>query len=168
MWYKYLVIIILFYFFALLQSSFFAHFTFFGSFPNLVFIFLFLLIFFGGKKMGADSIIYTVIAGLILDVFSASIFGVSVILLIALGFVVKKIQSSLNEKEDKYPFLYFLPLFLVCFLAYELLLALYLHSLVLNWTFAAGLVYNSACAGIGYFILKRLNVQKISGKKFRI
>lgn len=166
MWYKYPAVIIMFYLLALLQASFFAHFAFFGAFPNLVFIFLFLLIFFGGKKMKTSSIIYAIFAGIILDIFSGAILGFSAVLLIALGFASKKIQTSLNEKEDSYPFSYFLPLFLICLLAYEILLAAYLKDLDFGFTFWAGLAYNALWAAVGYYIYRKLNVQKIQSKKF--
>ena len=48
-WQKTLVVIILFYIFALLQSSFFVHFSLLGAVPNLVFAFFALLVFFEKK-----------------------------------------------------------------------------------------------------------------------
>jgi len=51
MWIKPLVAVILFYFSAILQNSFFAHFIFLGASLNLIFIFFFLFVFF--EKQGA-------------------------------------------------------------------------------------------------------------------
>jgi len=162
MWKKILVIIILFYFFALLQSSFFTHFNLFGIVPNLVFIFFSLLVFFQQKNKTHQLIFLAIIAGFVLDIFSYTYLGPSIVSLIVTGFLLKKIQSLLKNREDSRPFIYFLPLFLVCFTVYEVLFAVYLrfldpsHILLsFNFKFLVEAVYNLVFASIGFWIMKK-------------
>ena len=157
-----IITIFLFYLFALLQSSFFVHFNFFGSVLNLVFIFLFLIVFFSPKKIDYTIIIYAIIAGLFLDIFSYAYLGLSAVLLVIIAYLSKKIQASLKEKQDKYPFVYFLPLFLAWFLIYELLLMIYFrfadpsHALIIfNFGFLLGIIYNLLAASLGFYIFKK-------------
>jgi len=157
-----LVIILLFYFLALLQNSFFTHFNLLGSVPNLVFILFFLLVFFEKKKKNYLIIPLAIVAGLFLDIFSYTYIGPSIVLLIIIGIVLKKIQSLLKNREDNYPFVYFLPLFLICFAVYEALLMISLHFFDLSHTlinfdlrFAAGIVYSLFFAIIGFWIFKK-------------
>lgn len=150
-----LITIILFYFFAILQSSFFIHFNFSGAVPNLVFIFFFLIVYFSSQKIDYKIFVYATVAGLFLDIFSYTYFAVHVVLLIIIGLGAKKIQASFKEKKDKYPFIYFLPLFLLCLLAYELLLGLYSGF---NFEFLGEIVYNLFVASIGFFIFKKFKI----------
>src|SRR3989344_9256457 len=121
MWQKILVIILLFYIFILLQNSFFVHFNLFGATPNLVFIFFFSLAFFNRKDKNYQIIYLASIAGILLDISSYTYLGPSIISLIIIGFLLKKIQLLLKERKDNYPFAYFLPLFLVFFVIYQIL-----------------------------------------------
>ncbi len=167
-WLKYIFIFFLFYLFAMLQSSFFAHFSLFGAVPNFIFIFFFLIVFFTPKKMNYIILFYAIIAGLFLDIFSYTYFGASVVLLIIIGYLTKKMQASLKEKKDKYPFIYFLPIFLICLIIYELMLMLYFrfldssHTLMsIDWKFLAGIIYNLIVASLGFLIFKKINGKKI-------
>lgn len=122
MWLKILITTFLLYFFAVLRDSFFAHFNIFGIAPNFVFILFFVFIFFSGRgkpRFNWEDIYVAVIAGLFLDIFSYSYFGVSTILLLAIAVLVKKILHSLREKTDRYPASYFIPLFLIFNIAYD-------------------------------------------------
>ena len=163
MWFKYLIIILLLYFFALLQNSFFAHFNLFGAVPNLVFVFFFLLVFFEKPDKNLRVIFYAIIAGLFLDVFSCAYLGASIILLIIIGFLIKKIQSLLKEKKDKHPFVYFLSLFLISLAIYDLLMqaCLYFLSLpYLNMSFGiyffGRMVYSLLFAIAGFHVYKKI------------
>jgi rod shape-determining protein MreD len=166
---KYLIIIILFYFFALLQNTFFLHFSLLGAVPNLVFILFFLTVFFSPKKISYIFFLYAVFAGLLADNFLYTHFGLSVILFIIIGYFAKKMQTALKEKEDKYPFVYFILLFLIWLLIYDLLAMFYLRfidssRILPNFGagFWAGLVYNSFVAFIGFYIFKK--ARPIHGK----
>jgi len=153
--------IILFYFFALLQNSFFVYFSFFGTAPNLVFILFFLLVFFSKKNSYYKTLFVAVLAGLFLDVFSVSQIGISIILLIIIGFSIVKIQSLLKEKEENYPFTYFLALFSVSFIIYYLLEKICIYFLSpgvatigLSLKFLAEMAYSLFFAVLGFFVYK--------------
>lgn len=163
MWAKYLIIVILFYFFAVLQNSFFVHLNLLGTTPNFVFIFFLLLVFFsarGGPAFGWEEIFYAITAGLFLDVFSSAHLGASVVMLIIIGFLTKKICLLLSEKNDKYPFAYFLSLFFISFIIYNLFFGLYFFWVFgkdfvdINWRLAAGLIYNLLSASVIFWVYK--------------
>ncbi len=156
---KILGAICLFYVFALLQNSFLNHFAFFGATPNLVFILFFLLIFFvpRGRNFLDDYqlVLWAVIAGFFLDVFFYSYMGLSIVLLLVIGISVKKTQSLLKNRENKFPFVYFLPLFVVFFLIYKIL-----FTMSFDLRIIAEVIYNMIFATIGFFIFRKY-VQEI-------
>lgn len=161
MWQKTLVIIFLFYFFALLQNSFFTHFNLFGVIPNLVFIIFFLLVFFERKDNNYQIIFLAITAGIFLDIFSFTYIGPSIISLIIIGILLKNAQSLLKNKRDIYPFIYFLPLFIIFLLIYNLLSDLYLYFLDPNkiiMAFSAetvfSVIYSSFIASLLFYIYK--------------
>ena len=175
MWWKTLIIILLFYFFAILQNSFFAHFSLFGAVPNLIFILFFLIIFFQKNISYYWVIFYSVVSGLFLDIFSYTYFGVSVIILLAIGFLIKKIQLLLKEKKDEYPLNYFLSLFFGAFISYNLLLLIYLlffdptHAVInFGWVFFDGIVYNLFFAVIGFYICKKFIKLDINSRQAKL
>lgn len=126
MWQKFLIATILFYIFAILQNSFIAHFSFLGAMPNLLFVLFFLLIFFEGKNK-TYAVFVSILAGLFLDIFSYNYLGPSIILLLVINFLLKKTKLMLRNTEEKYPFVYFLPLFVIYLLIYDLFVALYVY-----------------------------------------
>jgi rod shape-determining protein MreD len=162
MWQKILFIILLFYIFALLQGSFFTHFNLFGAAPNLVFILFFLLVFFIKKDRSYQIIYLAAIAGVLLDISSYTYLGPSIIILMAAGFLLKKTQSLLKNRQDNYPFAYFLPLFVLFFTVYEVSLIVYLrffdpsHALIsFDLKFIIGVIYNSIVASVLFLIYKK-------------
>jgi len=130
MWKKPLAITIIFYLFALLQSSFLVHFSLFGSTLNLVFTLFFLLVFFENKENIYSVIFVSALAGFFLDIFSYANFGPSIVLMIIIGSLLKRTQIALKNTKNNYPYAYFLPLFIVSFLAYNFFINLYLNFLV--------------------------------------
>lgn len=162
MWQKYLVITILFYLFTIFQNSFFAHFKFLGSVPNLVFILFFLLIFFD-KNINYEVVLFAGIAGILLDISSFAYLGPSIVLLLITGFLFKKTQLLLKNMEDSFPLIYFLPLFLFHFILYNILMMIYLrfwdtsHTLIsFDLKFIAGIAYNLFFALLGFWIFKKI------------
>ena len=163
MWQKILAIIILFCFFALLQFSFLVHFKIFGASLNLIFIFFFLLAFFERKNANYQIIFLAVIGGLCLDVFSFTYLGPSIAVLLVIGFLLKKTQSLLKNREDNYPFVYFLPLFVVFLITYHILLGLYLYFIDPSKIMAAfgietisAIIYNLAVASVFFYVYKKI------------
>jgi rod shape-determining protein MreD len=173
MWKKVLIIILIFYLFALLQSSFLVHFNPYGITLNLVFILFSLLVFFEGPKghpgNSSQILFLSVTAGFFLDIFSYTYIGPSIVAFIIIGFLLKKTQSLLKNREDNRPFVYFLPLFLIFFIVYEILLMLFLHFIdsshaliSFDLKFAGGIIYNSLIASVLFFIFKRF-FKKLNG-----
>lgn len=161
MWQKLLVIFILLYFLALLQSSFFSHFSLFGATLNLVFILFFLLVFFEKKTNHYDILFFAIVPGIFLDILSFTYLGPSIVSLIIIGFLLKYTQSLLKSGDDEYPFVYFLPLFIIFFLAYDLLLVLYLYFLDPNKIIMAfglqtifSVIYNFIIASVFFYLYK--------------
>ena len=166
MWLKYLTVIILFYIFDILQNSFFVHFNLFGTVPNLVFVLFFSLVFFStksGQAPGWENVFYALLAGLILDISSYTYLGVSMILLLVIALFVKKTQTLLQEKKnDKFPFAYFLSLFFISIVAYELLFMIFLDKFNtarllagLNRGFIIEIIYNLIIASAIFYIYKK-------------
>jgi len=160
-----LITIFLFYFFAILQSSFFVHFNLFGAVPNLVFILLFFTFFFGSQKINYINILYVVLAGLFLDIFSYAPIGLSIILLLIIYYLEKRIQNYLKEGRDKYPFIYFLPSFFTCLITYNILVMLFMrfvdssHAVMdFGISFFGAIIYNLIFATVGFWIFKKVIV----------
>jgi len=108
-------------------------------------------------------ILWGALAGFFLDVFSYSYIGPSVVLLIAIGFLAKKTQSLLRDMDDNFPFAYFLPLFVVFFIVYQILLLIYLrffdpshYLMIFDLRIIAEIIYNLFFAAIGFWIIKRI------------
>jgi len=149
MWVIFLVEIAVFYLLALLQNSFFIHFSLAGATPNLI-LALFLTLLFFGKKNNFYLFFLAVLAGIFLDIFSAGYLGVSIIILFAVGFLAKKAQISLKEGEDNYSFLFFILIFVV---------AQVLYNLALQHSFN-GLVWSVLCASFLFFLIKKFKLEK--------
>lgn len=154
MWPKYLAIFFLFLFFALLQNNFLAHFGFLKSLPNLVLIFFFVLAYFAPDKNFWQVAFYALSAGFFLDIFSYSYIGPSMLVLLAFGFLAKKIQQSLRSAQNSRPMLYFIPLFVIFFSAYE---AVFYWRNVFSTYFLISIVINTIVSAAFFAIYKRFN-----------
>jgi len=172
-WFFPIIAIILFYLLALLQNSFFIYFNLFGAIPNFIFVLFFIFVFFSKKNSYYSAIFYAILAGFFLDVFSSVNLGISVALLIIIGLLIKKIQSSLNEKENNYPFIYFLSLFLISILVYYLSLKACLFFLIPNiiniaidQKLFAEIIYSLFFAIIGFLVCKKFTKQKTDKNNF--
>jgi len=162
MWIKILIFAILLYFTAILQNSFFIFFNIFGSIPNFIFIFFFFLVFFNKKGDYCETIFYSLLSGFFLDIFSAFRMGISMVLILIIGIMIKKIILTLREREEKYPFIYFIAIFTVSFLAYYILLEFYLCILnqcwilsIFNISFWSGFAYTLFFAVLIFLTFKR-------------
>lgn len=161
-----IIAIILFYFFALLQNSFFAYFNFFGAVPNFVFILFFIFTFFSKKESYLKTIFVATLAGFFLDILSVNKIGISIVFLIIIGFLIKKIQSLLKDQEDNFPLGYFIGIFLVSFILYYSLLEVFFYLTAkyifvgINLKLLFEILYSLFFAVIGYFIGKKFAKQK--------
>lgn len=93
---KFLILVLFLYILALLQTSFLIHFNIDGQVPNLILISILLLIFLE-KPEEKFSFFGALAGGLLLDVFSSSFLGISIIVLLLMTFVLKKVCRILKE-----------------------------------------------------------------------
>jgi len=176
MWIKSLVVIVLFYLFAVMQNSFFTHFNLFGAVPNLVITLFFLVVFFLPKNSSAEIILYSVFAGLFLDIFSYAYFGVSIILLLIIGLFAQKMKTMLQEKSnDTFPLVYFLPLFIISLLFYDFALSLcrdkfsFMQAIsIFNFAISWEIVYNLLTAWLAFYIYKKFLQPKTADHQLRL
>ena len=155
MWFKYSVIILLFFTLFLLEDSFLPFLGAMGAMLNPVFILFFILIFFDDNL----NIFLTIVtAGFLLDLALPSYFGISIISLFVVFFLQKLIDYFFRKDDDKYLIFYFIITFSINFIFYNLLLYLSLmvfsieSNLISNLTI--GLIYNLIIACIGFYIYK--------------
>lgn len=151
MWLRLLILFLLFGFLGILQTSFLAHFNIMGSAPNLVFILFFLAVFFSarsGPALGWEDILYSVIAGFFLDILFFPYFGGAIVLLLIIVFILKHLLFSLKKTRDKYPIVYFAPLFVLSLIVFNLPQAMPR----LSWAFLIEIVYNLVFALFGFYI----------------
>lgn len=162
MWYKNLAIILFFYFFILLQSSFLTHFSIQEVVPNLVLILLCLLVFFENphKYLGIFPAIF---AGFFLDIFAKSFFGVSILSMIIIYFLIKELVRILRDTIQQHSIFYFVPIFISCLILYDFFLVLFSylidHSISLSfdgYIILIKIFYNLVFAVIGFYLFKKL------------
>ena len=175
MWRKTLVIIFIFYLFALLQNSFFVYYNLFGAIPNLVIILFFLLLFFQKDDGSNHLIFWAIIAGFFLDIFSSTYIGPSIILLIIVGFLFKNTQRLLKNSQDSYPFAYFISLFVAFLLAFDLVTALYLRffdpsKFAINFGTAVifSALYDVLIASILFYVYKKFFYSRVDNRQLKL
>ena len=93
MYKKIIIFIILFYFLALIQTSFMVHFSIWGLIPNLIFLSVVIWNIFE-KSNNNFGIYQAFAAGFFLDIFSSRIIGFNIIILISLAIVIKLFLKS--------------------------------------------------------------------------
>ena len=158
MWVIFLVEIAVFYLLALLQNSFFIHFSLAGATPNLI-LALFLTLLFFGKKNNFYLFFLSVLAGIFLDIFSAGYLGVSIIILFAIGLLAKKVQISLKEGEDNYSFIFFILIFAVAQALYDFISQLP-NLIKFDAHLFLELIWSVLCASLLFFLIKKLKLER--------
>ncbi|MBL7156018.1 MAG: hypothetical protein ISS87_00230 [Candidatus Pacebacteria bacterium] len=113
-----LILFLIFYMLAMLQTSFLQHF-FSGKIPNLVLIFLFLIIFFDIFKTSAN--LKIILAGFFLDLFSNHILGISILIFYAGILIIKKLLKNFERSN----FLLFIFSCLIFLLFYDLCISIF-------------------------------------------
>ena len=91
---RFLFLFLIFYFLTLIQADFLIHFGAFNKGVNLVLIALFVIIVLSPPKQLPWECF---LAGFFLDLFSNNIFGVSMLILFLLGFLVKKVLDNIKK-----------------------------------------------------------------------
>jgi len=114
---KILLFIFVFYVLALFQTSFLVHFSIFNIVPNFIFILIFTFNFIErpDKKLG---FFVAGIGGFYLDLFSGFQIGTSIIVLLFLAYLIKRLLNFLMEEN----IVLFLPCFVFFYLLYKFLL----------------------------------------------
>lgn len=165
MWLKILILSLLFGLLAILQTSFFVHFNIAGATLNLIFILFFLTVFFEESQKYIQTIFSAITAGFFLDVFSPFYFGISIASLLVVVFTLKYVIYLLRKRREKYPVIYFAPLFILFFVIYNLSLTIAVYFLNsphlvpgLNWIFIIEIFYNLAFALGGFYIYKKFKL----------
>ncbi len=167
---KIIFLVIVSYILVLLQSSFLIHFNILGAIPNFILILVFLLNFFE-EPNEHWGIFGAVIGGFFLDIFSTSFLGSSIICLIIMSFFIKKFLHILKETPNRYPIIYFLPLFIFSVILYDFLLGLTFYFFTSSsFQFSLGLVtlikivYNLVFALFGFCLFKGCKLYEIFKK----
>jgi len=154
---KYSIVTLLFFVLFLFQNSFLPFFNIVGQIPNLVFILFYLLLFFDKNE---ESFFWSIFAGFLLDVFSPYYLGISIISLLIIYLAKKLLNYFLKDIKGKYFFVYFISLFSVNFILYNLLI--YIFSLIFGFQFTIGMVlivslaYNIILLIPGFYIYRFL------------
>lgn len=164
-WLRFTAIFLLFYFLAILQNSFFSQFQIFGGSLNIIFVLFFIFTFFSKRKVirtDSEKVFYTITAGLFLDIFSNLHFGVSIFSIFITGLLINKIQNSLQSKYDNFPVSYFIPIFIVSFSVYRLLVFLFSNianisniSVAISFVFVSDIIYNLIFSLVLFFLYKK-------------
>jgi cell shape-determining protein MreD len=156
MWLKYLAVIIAFYLATVLQSSFFVHYSLCNGNVGLFFILFFTLIYFstqGGPGSGWGSVIfYSLAGGFIYDAMLNLYFGTSILGLLIVGLLTKKVKESLHKADKEYPLSYFLVMFIFAFLIFNVISATSVFTAPIIKTLICNIIF----AIIFYFIYKRV------------
>ena len=172
--YRIIILILLFYFLILLQNSFFAQMAIYGAVPNLALILACLVSFFFSQKTRKSdrdeynkyaAISLVAAAGIMVDIFSQSFFGVSILSFLIIYFFMRKSLDLLLDMPKKYQIFYFLPMFLVSLFIYNAVASgssylsgspnFYFFS-DLNF-FLATAVYNLVLSAIGFYLFLPIN-----------
>ncbi len=168
MWLRLLIIFLLFGLLVILQSSFLVHFRIMGANINLIFILFYLIVFFEESQKYIQGIFSAIIAGFFLDAFSSFYFGISLIYLLIVVFILKYIIYLLHQKRGAYPIVYFIPLFVLSFIIYNLLLMITIYFLssphiapVVSLIFLVKIVYNLIFALFGFYIYKSFKLYRL-------
>lgn len=161
MWIKYAIATLGFYFAAVLQNSYFAHFSLCNANLSLFFILFFTLIFFDDSKNISPIFFYSIVAGFLADASMDLYFGTTILSLIITGLLFKKLKESLHKKDKQYPLSYFLTTFIFFYLFFTIMSVAISSSIdkealnfILNVSIVRTLVCNVIVAIIFYFVYK--------------
>lgn len=126
---KFLAIVLIFFIISLLQMSFLPYFNVKGFSINLAFLLFFLLIYFWEHPMVRHTqhsayfeIFFLIItAGFFLDMYSPYDFGISIVALFFVYCIKRLAIYFMGEFKEADSVLYFLPIFSVCFIVYNVI-----------------------------------------------
>ena len=111
-------------------------------------------------------------AGVLLDVFSPYYFGAAISALLLVFMIISVTIESLKQIQDRYLFIYFILIFIACFIFYNIVLYLFLHiadiSININQRHGVELTYNLVIASLGFFLYKILFVKNTPNRQLKL
>jgi hypothetical protein len=179
MWLKYIIIGVLFFVFAIIQSSFLPHLAIFNLVPNIVFIFFFILIFFEKNESQTSlwerwpaGIFLIVAGGWALDLFSPSRFGSAILSLLLIYAMVKITLHFLKERNDALSMVYFVTIFIISFMVYQVIFNLIsgisYGVITFNRYFLMSIFYNLAIALAGFFLYNYIVIGRPKNRQLNL
>jgi len=166
MLHKILALIVCFYILAAIQASFLPHFSIIGVTPNLVLIGVFLVAFFE-KSSSYSGIFGALSAGMSLDLLGNSFIGSSVIVYLAIYFLLKEVLKQLPDMPRKYYLMYFLPILAVSVIFCDFLLGVFYYfnhkEIFLNFIgvgILVKIIYTVLIGAAGFYIFNALQQKK--------
>lgn len=155
-WLRLFILFLLFGSLGLMQNSFFPHFRIMGATANLIFILFFLAVFFEEQQKYIQGVFSAVFSGFFLSIFSFFSFEKTIICFLVIVFAIKYLLSLLRKRRDNYPIIYFIILFLLSSIVFNLSIA----QSCLNYLFLAGAGYNLAIAISGFYFCKKFLIKQ--------
>lgn len=149
-----LILFLIFYILILFQTSFLTHFEILGQAPNLVLIFLFLIIFFNLAPLSIHW--EAILAGFFLDLFSDYPIGISIFFLFLNTLLLKEILKNFKKTN----IFVFTLLFLVFLCLYNCSLSVFDYFFEksnffrLDRFFSVQVIYNLVFAIFGFYFVK--------------
>ena len=160
MWFRYPIIILLFWLLAIIQMSITPFLNIGGVFANLIFILFYILVFFEDIGQYRYGFFDTVTAGFFLDVILPFSFGVSVISLLIIYGLNKLATHFLGRSFSKYFIVYFIVMFSFFFFLYNglLFIASQFWDTPINfsWSILGSLLYNIFFACLGFYVYSKI------------
>lgn len=163
MWFRYFLIVLIFFTAVLLQVSFLPYFNIMGAFPNAVLLaFFFYMLFFetSDRVVSNEGFFGALVAGFFLDIFSYKYYGFYMVLFLFLYLLVKTALHFLQERQDTYFILYFLFLFLLYFFVFKISENIILHSFNVNFLLTkmtiATFIYNLVFTFLLFYCFNKL------------
>jgi len=166
MQYKTLILVLFFYLLVLFQNSFLSHFSISGASLNLILISICLFSFFE-ESHKYSGLFLAIVAGFFLDVFSRSFLGISIFCLIIVYFFIKKTIHILRDIPRKYSIIYFIPIFIICVILYNLFFGTFSYlsnhftpPFLGGYTLFLNIIYNLIFAVFGFYLFKKYSTLK--------
>jgi len=164
--YKYILIVLAFYFISLIQNSFLSHFIVFGVTPNLL-LALVCLNTFLDESQSCSGLVSAISAGAFLDILNGSFLGVSILAMLLVCLFIRKTLVYLIDFPIEYSILYFIPILAISSVLYmfivNLLFCLFSWSIFLSfniWAILGEVFLNVILGVIGFYSFRIISRTK--------
>lgn len=164
--YKYLLLVVAFYFISVIQSSFLSHFVVFGVAANLSLVLVCLITFLSNTRSYAGVVAATA-SGVFLDLLGGSFFGVSIFAMLLAYLIVKKSLVYLVDFPKEYSILYFIPILAISTIFYGFIInflsgfsALPVSLYFNGWAILLEALFNVVLGVIGFYVFRMISLSK--------